>query len=168
MKSILFGIIFFIINFNVAFSNDNIFYLDIDYIFNNSNSGKIILEKLKNQNIKDKKELLKQEDNLKKIEEEISNIKNVISQDELQIKIKDLKNKISIYKSEKNKKLESFDKLKKQQLDIFFKKINPYIEDFMKENAITIILDKKNIFIANSKYDITNSIIEILNNKIKD
>jgi Skp family chaperone for outer membrane proteins len=38
----------------------------------------------------------------------------------------------------------------------------------MKENEISIILDKKNIFIANSKYDITNSIIEILNNKIKD
>ena len=81
---------------------------------------------------------------------------------------KDLKNKISIYKSEKNKKLENFENLKNQQLDIFFKKINPYIEDFMKENAITIILDKKNIFIANSKYDITNSIIEILNDKIKD
>ena len=168
MKSILLGIIFLILNFNTAISNDNIFYLDIDYILNNSNTGKIILEKLKNQNINDKAELLKQENDLKKIEEEISKIKNVISQDELQNKIKELKNKISIYNSEKNKKLKNFDNLKKQQLDIFFKKINPYIEDFMKENEISIILDKKNIFIANSKYDITNSIIEILNNKIKD
>ena len=168
MKSILLGVIFLILNFNIAISNDNIFYLDIDYILNNSNSGKIILEKLKNQKINDKKELLKQENDLKKIEEEISKIKNVISQDELQNKIKDFKNKISIYNSEKNRKLKNFDNLKKQQLDIFFKKINPYIEDFMKENEISIILDKKNIFIANSKYDITNSIIEILNNKIKD
>jgi outer membrane protein len=168
MKSILLGIIFLILNFNTAISNDNIFYLDIDYILNNSNSGKIILEKLKNQKINDKKELLKQENDLKKIEEEISKIKNVISQDELQNKIKDFKNKISIYNSEKNRKLKNFDNLKKQQLDIFFKKINPYIEYFMKENEISIILDKKNIFIANSKYDITNSIIEILNNKIKD
>jgi len=35
----------------------------------------------------------------------------------------------------------------------------------MNDNLISVILDKKNIFIANSNYDITNKIIEIIDKK---
>ena len=34
----------------------------------------------------------------------------------------------------------------------------------MEKNSITILLDKRNIFIANSKYDITDEVIKIINN----
>ena len=35
----------------------------------------------------------------------------------------------------------------------------------MEKKSIKIILDKKNIFIANSNYDITSELIDFLNNK---
>jgi len=33
----------------------------------------------------------------------------------------------------------------------------------MNKNSISVLLDKKNIFIANSKYDITERVIKIIN-----
>ena len=36
----------------------------------------------------------------------------------------------------------------------------------MKDNNIAIIFDKKNIFIADSNYDITKEIIELLNKQL--
>ena len=36
----------------------------------------------------------------------------------------------------------------------------------MEENSIKLIMDKKNIFIANSNYDITDPLINFLNKKI--
>ena len=37
----------------------------------------------------------------------------------------------------------------------------------MDENSISIILDKKNIYIAHKKYDITEKLIELINKNIK-
>ena len=46
------------------------------------------------------------------------------------------------------------------------KKINPIIEKYMQENSISIIHDKKNVFIANKNYDITENIIKFINKNI--
>ena len=43
------------------------------------------------------------------------------------------------------------------------KQINPVIEKFMSDNSISIIIDKKNIFIADKNYDITDNLIELIN-----
>ena len=49
----------------------------------------------------------------------------------------------------------------------FLNLINPIIEKYMNDNSIHILLDKKNVFIANKDYDITNNLIELINNQIK-
>ena len=35
----------------------------------------------------------------------------------------------------------------------------------MDKNSISIIIDKKNVYIANVQYDITNKLIKIINEK---
>ena len=50
---------------------------------------------------------------------------------------------------------------------ILLNKINPIIQDYMQKNSISIIFDKKNIYIADKNYDISNNLIEIINKKIK-
>jgi Skp family chaperone for outer membrane proteins len=50
----------------------------------------------------------------------------------------------------------------------FFKLINPIIERVMDENSIEVLLEKKNIFIAKSNYDITQIVLENINNNIKE
>ena len=37
----------------------------------------------------------------------------------------------------------------------------------MKENSISMIIDKKNLFMAESKGDITKDILDLVNKKIK-
>jgi Skp family chaperone for outer membrane proteins len=38
----------------------------------------------------------------------------------------------------------------------------------MTDNSIYMLIDKKNVFIANKEYDITNNLIELIDNQIKN
>ena len=58
-------------------------------------------------------------------------------------------------------------KKNEEEFEEFFKKITPIIENYVSENKIDIVLDKKNIFIASKKKEITQEIIEIIDSKIK-
>ena len=49
----------------------------------------------------------------------------------------------------------------------FLNEINPIIKQYMTDNQISIIIDKKNIYIADKKFDFTNNLIELINKKIK-
>ena len=103
MKNFFFYIIVFL-NFSNVFAEENIYYLDVDFLLNNSNQGKIIINKLKDINSKNISDLKIKEDELKSLEKEISNLKNIISSEELDKRIVNLKEKIKIYTLEKNKK----------------------------------------------------------------
>ena len=58
-------------------------------------------------------------------------------------------------------------KKKIQEFEKFFQKITPIIGDYVKKENIDIVLDKKNIFLANKNNDITNEIIKLIDEKIK-
>ena len=47
------------------------------------------------------------------------------------------------------------------------KNLNPIMENYMKEKNIRMILDKKELIVADNKLDITKDIIELLNKKLK-
>ena len=164
MKKILFFLIFFFFNFSYAVANEKTYYIDIDFILNNSKTGKIIIQKLENLNNLNISALKKNENELKELENEITRVKSIISENELQNKIKKLRDKISLYRLEKDKKAQDFKSMREKELKNFFSNITPIIKKYMTENSIAIIIEKKNIFIANSKYDITQDIIKILNN----
>ncbi len=44
-------------------------------------------------------------------------------------------------------------------------KINPIIENYMKNNSIDIVLDKKQIFVGSVNKDITKEILKLVNKK---
>ena len=56
---------------------------------------------------------------------------------------------------------------RKEAINNFLKQITPIIENYVKENSISLVLNQKNIFIGSKKYDITNDIIEIVNQNLK-
>ena len=60
-----------------------------------------------------------------------------------------------------------FQKTKKDEFDKFLNQIEPILSNYMKENSVNILLDRKNIFIGKSELDITEKIINILNEKFK-
>ena len=77
-------------------------------------------------------------------------------------------NDVEKFRSEKDKILKDFKLLKETKLDNFLKKINPIIQDYMKKNSIDIVLEKKQIFIGSSSVDITDEIIKLVNENVKD
>ena len=167
MKKLFFIILLFLYS-NTLFAQEEISFIDIDLVLSNSNYGKKVVQKLKNKNDQNILELKNSEIELKKLEEGINKVKNIISEDELNKKISELKNKIVLYREEKDLKFKEYSSYKNKELEIFFKKITPFVEEFMELNSIKIIIEKKNIFIAKANYDRTEELINFLNSKIKD
>ena len=152
---------------NISFGSD-IHFINMEKVIYESNPGKLIVTNLEEIN-KDNLTILKNlENELNAEEKNILNNKEKFSDEEFNKQIQQLKKKIAFYKTEKNQKIKNYNKLKKQKVDSLIKKFIPIIEDYMKENNISFLIDKKNIFIANKKYDITDNIIMLINKKFEN
>ena len=53
-------------------------------------------------------------------------------------------------------------------MEKILKELKPILADYSKENSISLVLRKKNIIIGKNELDITDDIIQLLNNKIKE
>ena len=167
-KSFLFYFFIFLsLNFTTVFSKDNIALINVDYILNNSNFGKSIIQELKIFKEENESKILQLEESIKKQDAEINKLKNIISKEELSTKITLLKKNINDFEIVKKKYFNDMEKLKQDKLQFFFNEINPILQDYMEKNSIAIILDKKNVFIAKSDYDISSQIIDLINSKLK-
>ncbi len=168
LKKFILVFILTILNFSSSIAAENIVFIDIDYVLNNSSLGKSIyndLEKINKNNI----DLLsKKEKIIKEKKEEINKTKNIVSKDQLEKDINLFNQEVAKFKKEKNDLLNEFKKKKDIELKNFLKKINPLIEDYMKSNSIDLILEKNQIFIGNQNKDITNDIIKAINNKFSN
>ena len=167
-KKLLFLLyLIFSINLNYSFANDKILYLNVNFIINNSNLGKNVLNKLNKINDENQKKILKMENELKNKENEIIKLKNIISENELNNKINLLNNDLNNYKKLKEKINFQMKNSREKEIKFFFEQINPLIEDYMNNNSVGIIIDQKNIFIAKSEYDITKEILDLVNKNFK-
>ena len=160
-------IIIFLAFINTSFSKENIAYVNVDYLIQNSNIGKKLLADI---NDKDKKNL----DNLKKknkilqdLESSIKKKKNVISDEAYNKEVIDFKKKFQEFSKEKNKIVKEFNIFKKKEIENIFKKINPIINKYMEENSINLLFDSKNIFMGAKKLNLTEDILKKINNELK-
>ena len=160
---ILITILFFSFNFTIASTNENVRYVNIDVILNNSDLGKIIINKLKKQNDANIDKIKTIEIEIKKENEELTKLKNVITEEEFNKKLVLLKKKIDDFNILKDKLSDELNELKKKEIKLFFENINPIIEKYMEKNSIALILDKKNIFVARSDYDMTQELLDLIN-----
>ena len=94
-------------------------------------------------------------------------LNNLISNEEIKKEIQVLQNKFQVYKKNKTQEIENLKKKRNTNIIKFLNLINPIIEKYMAENSIYILLDKKNVFIANNQYDITKKLIELIDNQIR-
>ena len=167
IKKIIYILIFSFFLFNYSIAENKTVILDLDYILSNTNAGNKIFKELELIENKKIEELKNIEKNLKDQENKILASKNIISNDELNKKIKDFQIKLNEHKKFKNDEIEKLKKKRSEKILKLLSLINPIIQNYMEDNSISIILDKKNVFIANKKYDITNILIELINKNIK-
>ena len=168
MKNISYYLILFFIFFSTnLYANNKVAFVDIDYLINNSTIGKKTINQLEKEDKKNIDILKKKENSLKELEDEIKKKQNIISNEELQKEISILKKKISEFKIEKNKMVKNFSNLKNDELNKVLIKLNKIIQDYMNENSIDIVFDKKKIYIGKSSNDITLKVLENIEKKLK-
>ena len=160
-------LIYFCLFFKILILNVNaeIAFIDINYILNNSNVGKSLnshLEKINNNNIQMFQEI---ENELIKKEKVLIAQQNVITDEEFKKKINILSEEVKKYKNDKNISKEEFNKIKILNTKKILKMINPIITKYVENNAISLVIPKKNIVVGKKKLDITSKILDILNNQ---
>ena len=152
---------------NMALSNNNIYYVDIDFIMNNSLAGKSILKKLNEINKSNQNEFQKIQKNLIDEEKKIISKKNIFNKKEYLKEAELFKKKVEDYKLSRNKKINDISKMKNNSQKKLIETLTPILAEYAQKNSISYIIPKQSIIVGKSELDLTKTIIEILNSKIK-
>ncbi len=160
-------VVFFLIQFNSASANNNVVYLDVQYIIDNSDIGLFYKNKIKIINDKFKNELNKKEQILKEKENNIKNKKNILKSEELKKFSVDLENSVKEYRNFRNENTKMILNEKKKYSSKILMILNPLLTNFVEKNNIKLVLEKKNILVGAKILDITQNIMTILNNETK-
>tara|TARA_B110000003_G_scaffold275004_1_gene316396 strand:+ start:5979 stop:6449 length:471 start_codon:yes stop_codon:yes gene_type:complete len=148
-------------------AEDKISYLDMNYIIYNSIAGKNIINNIELLQNKSVTKLKEREKAIKIKDNEIQSQKNILTKDELTLRIKILKDEIKQFNIDRENLIKEHETKKKINLEKLIQTISPYLEEYMKNNSIGIIINNNSLVIANSKYNITNDILDIVNKNIK-
>jgi len=162
-----FILIFYISSTSFSISAEKTVFLDIDFVLNNSNYGKSIYSRLDELNKKNFDNLVKMEKELEEKKKSIDVSKNISTKENLDQQISLFNQDVKNFRSKKNKILKDFELKKKNEIDNFLVKVNPIVQEYMKDNLISIVLPKNQIFMGNVDMDITNDIIELVNKTVK-
>ena len=168
MKKIFsFSIFIFTIILNSVNAEQKIVFLDMDRIISTSSAGLSIINQLKDLSDKNLVLLNKQEKNFKEKETKLISQKSIISELEFNNKTDLLKKEINELNISRNKMITDFNKLKIENTNKILKLINPILIKFSNDNSISFILQKKDLVVGKSELDITDEILEIVNNEVK-
>jgi outer membrane protein len=167
LNKLFFIFLFFFLNISQGNSNEPIAYIDMDFVIKNSNIGKKTFESINILNDRNINELKKKEKILKDLESKIISKKNIMSKENFDKEVLIFREKANKFKDDKSKMVKEFNSFKKKELDGVLSKISPVINDFMEKKSVKILLDSKNILIGRSNLNLTNEIIQEINEKIK-
>ena len=165
-KIILILIIFY--NFENSYAENIIAYININHILNNSIVGQSISKHI--QKIKEKKinEFMLIEKQLSDKEKNIIKKKNLVDKSEFEKQVNILKEEVNKYRNQKKNFNKEIDKKKMKYTKMVLNTLNPIISNYVEENSISIVFPKKNIIIAKKNLDITNPVMELLNNQLNE
>ena len=168
LNNIFFILILFVININNVKAQEKVSYIDIDYILSSTFAGKSLLNKLKEDEESKFNNFKLQDEDLKKRENIILAKKKIISKEVINNELKALQIEFNKYRQDKISQIDELKERRKRNILNFINLLNPIIEKYMSDNSIYMLIDKKNVFIAKKDYDITNNLIELINNQIKN
>ena len=162
MKKII--IILFSLIFNSYSYSNEIKFIDLQFLLNNSKLYQSIDSSLIEANDKIKDELELKASKIKKRENELISKRKIISEEEFNKEVLDLNNELKNYNVERNKILNDFNLKKENEYKKFYNKLNQVLIEYSKNENLDIIIDKKYILLSRSDDDITKSVLTLLNN----
>ena len=147
---------------------ETLYYLDFNYILNESNAGKKAQTTLKNRLDSGIKSLNGKEKSIQESEKKLIQKKKIISAEEYKKEIQTLRASVAKLQKERSELINSIAKKKKKAKDELLKNLNPIIKDYMIEKKIRMVVNKKALVLADENLDITQDIIKIFNTKLKE
>jgi len=163
MLKIIYIFLFILLSFKNVYANTNIKFIDIEFLIQNSVEGKKLIKELDKKK-KDNSDLLKKkEDSLRSKEKELQKKKNIITKDEFNKEVSELRNDIDLFNKERNKINDEFNQDRLKKLSILIDEFNKVINNYIDNNSIDIVIDKKNLYMGKKSSDITSEILSKLN-----
>ena len=164
-----FFFLFIVLNFfSFSYAEDKVAYIDMDFILSQSNASKSLFKQLNDIERINYIDFENKEKKFKNEENRILSSKNIFLKNENNKKVNIFKKDLINYQNKKKTIINELNKNKNNEIIRYIKLISPLINEFMEKNSIGILIEKKNIFIAKSNYDITENVLEIINKQIKD
>ena len=164
---LIFFIILIIFKLEIVLASENIAFIDLNYIINNSVAGtkiNTVINDLSEEKNKDFKVI---ETEIKKDENELISKKNIIEESIYNKKVNEIRNRINNYKLERQKYNKYLNDKKIKYNNLLLEKLNPIISGYVEKNSISIVLPKKMIIIGKKNLDITKQILEALDKSVK-
>ena len=159
----IFVVTFFLILSTHTFAEQKIVVLDMKYVLNNSKAGKGAQDFLKKSFKDNAKKFSDMEKSLKKEEGDLLSKKNILSKEEYTKKSDTLRKKVIDFQSQRRAALDKIGTQRTKSREALVQAIEPIVNKYIKENNISMVIDKKNLIGGLNEYDITNIIVEKLN-----
>ena len=160
--------IFFLIFTLSNAEEQKIVYLNVDKIMQQSIAGKSIKKQLENIYNKNLEKFKKNDEILKNKEKKIIAQKNILSKQDFQKELTGLRTEIINFQKEQVKARDEINKLRLGATNKLISKLSPILENYAKKNSISLILQKKNVVMGKKEIEITDDILSIANEKIKN
>ena len=157
-----FLISFFILYCSALLAQDKVVILNLKYVLNESKAGKSAQDFLKQSHEDNIKKFKDIESALKKEESDLLSKKTVLSKEEYTKKSDTLRKKVIDYQSQRRAAMDKITTLRNESRSTLIKSINPILEIYIKENNISVVINKVSTLGGNPENDITKIIVEKL------
>ena len=162
---------FFVVTFIVlictnSFAEQKIVVLDLKYVLNESKAGKGAQDFLKKSFKDNQKKFADMEKEFKKEERDLLEKRTILSKEEYQKKSDALRKKVIDYQSQRRAALDKIASQRAESRENLINNIEPILDAYIKENDISLVIDKVNMLGGKPDYDITNIIVEKLDKEL--
>ena len=163
---------FFVITFlvflctSIQAADIKILFIDLKAVLNDSKAGKKAQDFLKGSAEKNIARFKKIEESLKEKETDLIAKKNVLSKEEYKKMADNLRKEVQNYQKERNDSLQKIAQQRSTARSQLIEALKPILENYSKENSVSVILNKKDALYIDPSTDITNTIIKHLNKKL--
>ena len=140
--------------FNVK-AQDKIAFIDLVYLYNNSNVGKEMNNEIKKERDKINKEFKEFQKKIDNEKETLVAQKNVTAEGDYKKKVFLLEKNIQEYNLIISNKRDELAELNNKIRINFSNKLRPILEEYSKNNSIGMILRKENLLIGKNNLDVT-------------
>ncbi len=162
----IFVITYLFFGISNSFAENEVVYIDMNKILNESKVGAFVEKELTKLHEKKLGNFKKTEEKLKKEEIDLVSKKNIMAREEFNKKVKLWTETSQMHQIDRRKWFDDMTERRNKARAEVLKSLDPIITEYFKQNQISILLFKRNIAIGTSDLDITDTIIDELDKKL--